>query len=255
MALRYLYDTIRRRGEEMSLNEQLDEYAKQMTTKGVYRVSSVLFVYMLLCAGLTFNLYSLFYWVNFMTTKADTGQEFPMRLIYIANTALVFCLVFGTLMYRYRRRHLALLKRIKRHLQPDLLVEYTYEELVEKRNELLKREDKWKQKLDAGLIAAILSLEMATIDSSNIYNYIVGFIIVPLLGFIIFGLYVDRYYEGLFSNTNVICQICLLTSAIQSHDMQQKRSDQPYLEKKLIALEIENQKLKEQLGDVHDQRG
>lgn len=212
----------------MDLERTLQQYASERVPKKEFRqVWQILFAYIFLCAGLTFNLYSLFYWINFVTTiQPKTGRDFPMQIVYIANIALICCLVFGSMMYRYRRRHLTLLNHIRATVDTKVLDSYSLEEIEEALKQRLHKERIWKEKLDVGLIAAILSIEMTTLDSNNVYNYIVGFVIVPLLGFVIFGLYIDRYYEGLFSNTRLSCQIYLLRAAIHAREENKKQKEQ-----------------------------
>ena len=132
----------------------------------------------------------------------------------MANVALIYCVISGTLMYHYRQKHRTILNRINATIDTSVLDQYSTEELTDKLKNMKHKESLWKQKLDAGLIAGILSVEIATLDANNVYNFLIGFIIVLLIGFVIFGLFVDRYDEGLFSNTQIICMMFLLRKTI-----------------------------------------
>lgn len=207
----------------MDLTTCLEHYAEEKAPRNeVKRVSHIIFAYIFLSAGLTFNLYTFFYWINFMTSpEHKAGRLFPMEVVYMANVALIYCVISGTLMYHYRKKHRAFLKQINATVDISVLDQYSTEELVNKLKKMKHKESLWKQKLDAGLIAGILSVEIATLDANNVYNFLIGFVIIPLIGFVIFGLFVDRYDEGLFSNTQIICMMFLLRKTIDERKSNQ----------------------------------
>lgn len=244
----------------MALSEKLNLYVEQrVPLQDCKKVSHIILAYIFLCAGLTFNLYTLFYWINFITSgKYQAGHLFPMEVVYMANIALIYYIISGTLMYHYRKRHRAFLNHMNVTIDTSFLNDYSTEELVKKLEQLNKRESLWKQKLDAGLIAGILSIEIATIDASNAYSFLIGFIIVPLIGFIIFGLFIDRYDEGLFSNTRYVGMTFLLRKTILKREKEEINSNQEQsvqiesLMDRLEKIEIQNQQLIKQIKQLND---